>query len=361
MFKNFTFLGLVLVAIGVLSCDEVQAQTTTVVAAEDFDGGDINLLSGFDPATQNINVIGMPPFTTFGVFATGDFNGSLSANFALTDDSVADVSSGGANPPFGGDSEGIFGSNRDTADSFFAAASADSFDFDPSLLMGSWTFDISSATGDLILSVDMGQLSNDNFDGISGAAGDNFVAFEYSIDGGPFAEGITVAAADLVSAGFVYRAFDNGNEAEVDGFDMDLIHNGTRASGPSTVTKTRVDTGEVDSDTILDRTPANGPAAGLLDNYTTPIVGTGNTIEIRATFEFAFEAFAFDNLQILTFGDDKVLIGDVNCDGVIDLLDVAPFVELVLAGEFSDKADINDDGTVDLLDVAPFVDLLLSQ
>ena len=52
-----------------------------------------------------------------------------------------------------------------------------------------------------------------------------------------------------------------------------------------------------------------------------------------------------------------ILIGDVNCDGIIDLLDVAPFVEAVTGG-FNSKADINQDGTVDLLDVAPFVDLL---
>lgn len=56
--------------------------------------------------------------------------------------------------------------------------------------------------------------------------------------------------------------------------------------------------------------------------------------------------------------DMKELVGDVNCDGEIDLLDVAPFVDLVTAGEFSAKADVNLDGTVDLLDVAPFVALL---
>ena len=52
------------------------------------------------------------------------------------------------------------------------------------------------------------------------------------------------------------------------------------------------------------------------------------------------------------------LIGDVNCDGVIDLLDVAPFVDILTTGGFSVKADINQDGVVDLLDVSPFVDLL---
>ena len=51
-------------------------------------------------------------------------------------------------------------------------------------------------------------------------------------------------------------------------------------------------------------------------------------------------------------------IGDVNCDGAVDLLDVEPFVTLVTNGQFDAKADINQDGSVNLLDVEPFVGLL---
>ncbi len=61
---------------------------------------------------------------------------------------------------------------------------------------------------------------------------------------------------------------------------------------------------------------------------------------------------------VLTGKLPTILVGDVNCDGVIDLMDVAPFVELITSGQFSDKADINGDLVVDLSDVAPFVSLL---
>ena len=54
----------------------------------------------------------------------------------------------------------------------------------------------------------------------------------------------------------------------------------------------------------------------------------------------------------------QFLLGDVNLDGAVDLLDVAPFVDLLANGGFLPEADINQDGVVDLLDVAPFVDLL---
>ena len=50
--------------------------------------------------------------------------------------------------------------------------------------------------------------------------------------------------------------------------------------------------------------------------------------------------------------------GDVNTDGTIDLLDVTPFVTLLVNGGFQCEADIDISGAVDLLDVTPFVDLL---
>ena len=54
----------------------------------------------------------------------------------------------------------------------------------------------------------------------------------------------------------------------------------------------------------------------------------------------------------------KVVPGDVNGDGQVNLLDVQPFVDLLTTGGFSPAADINQDGSLDLLDVAPFVALL---
>ena len=53
-----------------------------------------------------------------------------------------------------------------------------------------------------------------------------------------------------------------------------------------------------------------------------------------------------------------VLLGDVNLDGVVNLLDVAPFVDRITSGTFQEEADVNDDDVVNLLDVGPFVALL---
>ena len=76
------------------------------------------------------------------------------------------------------------------------------------------------------------------------------------------------------------------------------------------------------------------------------------------------------DLAVTVFHDDKVsifentcitnfLLGDVNLDGIVNLLDVAPFVHLVSLGCFQTEADINQDGDVNLLDISPFVELLI--
>ena len=53
-----------------------------------------------------------------------------------------------------------------------------------------------------------------------------------------------------------------------------------------------------------------------------------------------------------------VLCGDVNLDGVVNLLDVAPFVNLITTGTFQAEGDTDGNGVVNLLDVAGFVDKL---
>ena len=51
----------------------------------------------------------------------------------------------------------------------------------------------------------------------------------------------------------------------------------------------------------------------------------------------------------------KVLLGDANCDGVVNLLDVEPFVDFLSSGTFKAQADMNGDGVINLLDVQGFI------
>ena len=52
------------------------------------------------------------------------------------------------------------------------------------------------------------------------------------------------------------------------------------------------------------------------------------------------------------------LLGDVNCDGAVNLLDVDPFINLIGGMTYSPKGDANLDGANNLLDVTPFIDLI---
>ena len=57
----------------------------------------------------------------------------------------------------------------------------------------------------------------------------------------------------------------------------------------------------------------------------------------------------------MAFVDVSVIRGDVNLDGEVNLLDVAPFVDRISTGSFQAEDDINHDGEVNLLDVDPFI------
>ena len=43
---------------------------------------------------------------------------------------------------------------------------------------------------------------------------------------------------------------------------------------------------------------------------------------------------------------DSILLGDLNGDGLVNLLDVAPFVDAISSTTFIEEADINQDGMV---------------
>ena len=53
-----------------------------------------------------------------------------------------------------------------------------------------------------------------------------------------------------------------------------------------------------------------------------------------------------------------VVLGDVNLDGAVNFLDIAPFVTILTTSDFQAEADIDMSGEVDFLDISPFVDIL---
>ena len=56
----------------------------------------------------------------------------------------------------------------------------------------------------------------------------------------------------------------------------------------------------------------------------------------------------------------NTLSGDINNDGIINILDVILVINLVLANEYDELADLNLDSTVDILDIVQLVSIILN-
>ena len=106
--------------------------------------------------------------------------------------------------------------------------------------------------------------------------------------------------------------------------------------------------------------PEDGQAFELIDAMN--LTGEFQTVQtLGLDTSYTATVSYVDNAVSISINESGILLGDVNCDGVVNLLDVSPFVSLLANGEYQDKADINQDGGVNLLDVSPFVFLLSGQ
>ena len=81
------------------------------------------------------------------------------------------------------------------------------------------------------------------------------------------------------------------------------------------------------------------------------------TINSGGTFIFKSQSYpvgysGFQNLFSTT------LLGDVNLDGVVDFLDIAPFIAVLTSRDFQAEADVDESGAVDFLDIPGFIAIL---
>ncbi len=243
-----------------------------LVALEDFDGGAVNLVSGFNPATDNLDGGGGD---FFGVGSQTAWPQSSGIPFSIGDDSVFAYSGS----IFAGDTEGIFGQNSDLDNAYFAMSDTREWGT-PS---ATWVFTVSGYEN-LQLLVGMGGISNSDFGGFNTATD---VVFVVDVDGNVQ----TAFDLDAVSAnGFSTRPMDSGNAS---GGGRVLVVN-----GDGTITKYLAEDNSTASNTYLDKTPASGAGAGLLDVFATNISDTGSTLTLTMTADFPFEAMAFDNITI---------------------------------------------------------------
>ena len=60
------------------------------------------------------------------------------------------------------------------------------------------------------------------------------------------------------------------------------------------------------------------------------------------------------------FGDNNDIQGDINGDGILNILDLVSLVNLVLSDVYMNTGDLNEDGTLNILDIVLLANLILS-
>ena len=92
----------------------------------------------------------------------------------------------------------------------------------------------------------------------------------------------------------------------------------------------------------------------------------GSTVAIASPFHDSFQNGG-DSGAVYMFDMDCLVLGELNCDGAIDALDIKPFILALFdpdeyAIQFPEcdinGGDINGDGSIDAFDIEPFLDLL---
>ena len=70
---------------------------------------------------------------------------------------------------------------------------------------------------------------------------------------------------------------------------------------------------------------------------------------------------------ILRGTEQSIVLGDTNCNGVVNAFDIDPFVKCLISGTPTAPctdcaaADVNQDGAVNAFDIDPFVQCIIHQ
>lgn len=188
-----------------------------------------------------------------------------------------------------------------------------------------------------------------------GTVGDHFSASAASvvnISGGTVGEDFNVFGGGFfgngivnISGGNFGNNFEALSESEVNLFGTEFLLNGTplNLALDQTITIINRGAGEVLSGTLSD--------------------GTAFDFELNdvLTFSPLDDFFADDATVTVTLAAPSVTLGDVSGDGLVNFLDISPFIAVLTAEDFQDEADIDGNGAVNFLDIGPFIALLNEQ
>ena len=172
--------------------------------------------------------------------------------------------------------------------------------------------------------------------------GDTLQITDDTLSGGPFG---------MASAPVDYVATANGLEVTVSGLELTL---------PATtylIGITPILNFGTNGQEFVQDAGANGQTT-FLDNeggaFFNPVYGSATINPNIVDLPTSYTGMAIR----INSTEEDVIKGDVNMDGIVNLLDVQPFIDALASGTYVAEADTNCDGVLNLLDVEPFIALL---
>ncbi len=194
------------------------------------------------------------------------------------------------------------------------------------------------------------------------------VYFTRSIDQGTTWTTPTILNTDAATPGdqfFPFVEVDNSGRVHVVFYDTRAViqnDNTTDGAGqpPAMIEAWYAfsdDAGDSWTELVLTDQPFSSADDGFNDGFIGDYLGIGvSGTTVYPCYMSTHEGIA--NIFVHEITND-FLVGDINRDGIVNLLDIQPFVDLLAAADFDKAADINGDGSVNLLDVAGFVELII--
>ena len=76
--------------------------------------------------------------------------------------------------------------------------------------------------------------------------------------------------------------------------------------------------------------------------------------------EFEISIFSCSTINEISNTCYEYIIGDINEDGLVNILDIVQLVNIVLLNEFQSSADLNSDNIINILDIVQLVNIILS-
>ena len=196
--------------------------------------------------------------------------------------------------------------------------------------------------------------------------------FSYDISG--------ITAADLADPNFVatietiVNDIPNVNTSQSIGLGVAIVPADLESDdllaqqyiNPASLTATRF--ADLDGNIFSDSISRGDTVSADITSLVLNAINAGETELLLVVFgtpnafgEFGNSAFAFDTPTLnanRALVVPAVLLGDANCDGIIDFLDIAAFVAILSGGAPKPEADIDQNGIVDFLDITPFIAIL---